>query len=259
MICCSSTSVTGSNNNEYQISRGKELDNQLRNCKEDFKNFKRQDVKYWGSPVWEQPRFEDMGKPRDDDLVMGFGNQAQSNEDVMEEVMWRTNEQNVQQSGLANSSSPLMPLSECLPNFDVMTSKGGDKSFSPNERFDSTLGLEGLGSSSLAHLEYNFLTMQPSPHPEESNVLSYDAEMEQGFDSSNWLKKEALPLLPKLASRHQVRTVCVWCGIEFHIESANSGMQPGSDFFSYDPLPVKNKILRYEVMVDTSWTTMITC
>lgn len=106
--------------------------------------------------------------------------------------------------------------------------QGGDKSFSPNERFDSTSGLEGLGSSSIEHLEYNFLTMQPSPHPEESNVLSYDAEMEQGFDSSNWLKKEALPLLPKLASTHQVRTACVWCGIEFHIESANSGMQPGS-------------------------------
>ncbi|KAK4559754.1 hypothetical protein RGQ29_008795 [Quercus rubra] len=180
------------------------------------------------STVWEQPRFEDTGKPRDADLMMGFGNHVQSNEDVMEELMWRTNEQNVQQSGLANSSSPLMPLSECLPNFDVMTSKGGDKSFSPNERFDSTSGLEGLGSSSIEHLEYNFLTMQPSPNPEESNVLSYDAEMEQGFDSSIWLKKEALPLLPKLASRHQVRTACVWCGFEFHIESANSGMQPGS-------------------------------
>lgn len=75
------------------------------------------------STVWEQPRFEDTGKPRDADLMMGFGNHAQSNEDVMEELMWRTNEQNVQQSGLANSSSPLMPLSECLPNFDVMTSK----------------------------------------------------------------------------------------------------------------------------------------
>lgn len=79
--------------------------------------------RFYTSRVWEQPRFEDVGKPRDDDLMMGFGNQAQSNEDVMGELMWRTNEQNVQQSSLANSSSPLMPLSECLPNFDVMTSK----------------------------------------------------------------------------------------------------------------------------------------
>lgn len=79
--------------------------------------------RFYTSTVWEQPRFEDTGKPRDADLMMGFGNHAQSNEDVMEELMWRTNEQNVQQSGLANSSSPLMPLSECLPNFDVMTSK----------------------------------------------------------------------------------------------------------------------------------------
>uniref|UniRef100_A0A2N9F9A5 C2H2-type domain-containing protein n=1 Tax=Fagus sylvatica TaxID=28930 RepID=A0A2N9F9A5_FAGSY len=179
--------------------------------------------------VWDQPRLEDMEKPRDDELMIGFGNHAQSSEDAMAELMWRTNEQNVQQSGLANTSSPLMPSSGYIPNFDVMTGKGGDKIFITNDRFNSTSGLEGLGSSSsIGHLEYNFLTMQGSSHPEESKVLSYDAEMEQGFNSSVWLKKEALPLLPKLASRNQVRTACVWCGNEFYLESENSGMQSDS-------------------------------
>ncbi len=71
--------------------------------------------------VWDQPRLEDMEKPRDDELMIGFGNHAQSSEDVMAELMWRTNEKNVQQSGLANTSSPLMPSSGYIPNFDVMT------------------------------------------------------------------------------------------------------------------------------------------
>lgn len=78
------------------------------------------------------------------------------------------------------------------------------------------------------HLEYNFLTAQPGRHSEVSKVLSYDAEMSQGFDSSVWLEKEALPLLPKIGSRHRVATVCAWCRNEFHHEPIDTGGETGS-------------------------------
>lgn len=112
-----------------------------------------------------------------------------------------------------------------LPLF--VNEQGGDKCFSANERFDRKSGLDGLRSSRTGNLEHNFLTSQGSSQPEESKVLSYDVEMED-LDSSYWLKKEALPLLPKLAGRHQVRTMCVWCRNEFYLESVNSEMQSGS-------------------------------
>lgn len=78
------------------------------------------------------------------------------------------------------------------------------------------------------HLEYNFLTTQPGCHSEVSKVLSYDAAMSQGFDSSVWLEKEALPLLPKIGSRHRVATVCAWCRNEFHHEPIDTGGETGS-------------------------------
>lgn len=73
--------------------------------------------------VWEWHRTEDMEKPREDELMIDFGDLAQSNEDSMAEPMWRTTEQNIQQSGLANTSSPLVQSSGCFPLFDVMSSK----------------------------------------------------------------------------------------------------------------------------------------
>ncbi|KAG2699087.1 hypothetical protein I3760_07G176000 [Carya illinoinensis] len=126
---------------------------------------------------------------RDGGSMIDLGNQAQSNEEIMAELLWRTAEQNVGQNGLANISSPLVQSSGCFPN--LMSSKA-------------------------------------SSHPEEARVLSYDAEMDQGFNSSYWLKKEALPSLPKVANGHPVRTMCVWCAEEFYLESVNSRMQSGS-------------------------------
>lgn len=120
---------------------------------------------------------------------------------------------------LVESNNHTLPL--------YVNEHGGDKFFGANERFDRKSGLEGLRSSKTGNLEHNFLTLQGSSHPEESKVLSYDVERE-GLDSSYWLKKEALPLLPKLASRHQARTVCVWCRNEFYLESVDSEMQSGS-------------------------------
>lgn len=75
------------------------------------------------SRVWEWHRSEDTEKPRDDAVMIDFEDLAQSNENSVAEPMWRTTEQNIQQSGLANTSSPLVESSGCFPLFDVMSSK----------------------------------------------------------------------------------------------------------------------------------------
>ncbi|KAG6648939.1 hypothetical protein CIPAW_07G178900 [Carya illinoinensis] len=58
---------------------------------------------------------------RDGGSMIDLGNQAQSNEEIMAELLWRTAEQNVGQNGLANISSPLVQSSGCFPN--LMSSK----------------------------------------------------------------------------------------------------------------------------------------
>lgn len=219
------TGVCGSTGRELKRDRGSE--NSFP-CSSAFEQVENRLNRISVNIAWEQARPEDVEKPRDDESMTNLGNHVQSNEDVMSELMWRTKEQNIKRSGLANTSSPLVQSSGCFPNFDVTSSKGGDKIFRANKRFDSKSGLEELRSISTGNLEYNFLTTEESCQQEESKGLSCDAEMEQGFDSSYWLEKEALPLLPQLASRHQVRTVCVWCTKEFYLESVNSGMQSGS-------------------------------
>lgn len=81
---------------------------------------------------------------------------------------------------------------------------------------------------SMANMEYNFRPSQVSSHSDESKIFSCNAEAAQRFDSSVWMEKEALPLLPKIASRLHVPTICVWCRNEFQQEALESEAQTGS-------------------------------
>lgn len=77
-------------------------------------------------------------------------------------------------------------------------------------------------------MEYDFLTTQTSSQSQVPKVLSYDAEISRGFDSSVWLEKEALPLLPKIGNRYQVATLCAWCRNEFHHEPVERAAETGA-------------------------------
>lgn len=71
------------------------------------------------------------------------------------------------------------------------------------------------------------MTAQPSSRSGNSKVPSYGSEMALKFDSV-WLGKDALPLLPKIAGRHQVTTLCSWCGNQFYNEAVDIAAQRGS-------------------------------
>lgn len=90
-----------------------------------------------------------------------------------------------------------------------------------NESYESISGFEGLRLGSIKPSEYHMLTSQGASDSNESKVMSYDAEMGQGFDSSFWLEKEVSSLFPKTASRHQTVAICAWCRNEFQHDYVN--------------------------------------
>ena len=106
--------------------------------------------------------------------------------------------------------------------------QGESEMFNISGKCSNVAGFEGLRSDSIGNIEYNFLTAQPSSHSGNSKVSSYDSEMALKFDSSAWFGKEALPLLPKIAGRHPVTTLCSWCGNEFYQEAVDIGAQRSS-------------------------------
>ncbi|KAJ9166578.1 hypothetical protein P3X46_021308 [Hevea brasiliensis] len=173
--------------------------------------------------VQEEPRLQDLN-PRRNESVIGSSSHTQTSENVVSGFMWRTDEENDLLGSFADTSSRLVNSSSCFPSYDVMSDKGETEFF--GEKFCGISGFEGLRSGSMENMEYNFM----NPHSDDSRVFSYDAEIARGLDSSVWLDKEALPLLPKIASRRRVPTlyVCVWCRNEFHYEALESEAQASS-------------------------------
>ena len=78
----------------------------------------------------------------------------------------------------------------------------------------------------MENLNFSSLTAQRNSLSEDSKVLTYNAGMDQGFNSSEWLEKGTL--LPKVADRHLVVAVCIWCRNEFHHENVSNATQTGS-------------------------------
>ncbi|GAV63578.1 zf-C2H2 domain-containing protein/MBD domain-containing protein/AT_hook domain-containing protein [Cephalotus follicularis] len=176
----------------------------------------------------EGPRLEDPANSKPRELIFDLSTHARPDEDVMSELIWKSDDENVILSGLATNSSQVLQSSGSFPTFDLLLDKGESEQFGIGEKYGNMSGLEGLRSGSPELMEYEFLTAQRNADSEDTKVLQYDAEMAQGFESSTWLQKEALPLLPKTASRHQVLTMCVWCGNECHHEAFDPGAHTGS-------------------------------
>ncbi|XP_044475940.1 uncharacterized protein LOC123203577 [Mangifera indica] len=178
--------------------------------------------------VQQELRLENSENVRNNEFMSAFSNHARSNVDAMAEFLWRTDESNILLSGLGDSSSRLLQSSGCFPSFGTMSDKGENELFSIGEKYDSISGFEGLRSGGMEHMEYDFLATQTSSQSQVPKVLSYDAEISRGFDSSVWLEKEALPLLPKIGNRYQVATLCAWCRNEFHHEPVDTEAETGA-------------------------------
>lgn len=109
----------------------------------------------------------------------------------------------------------------------LFNEQGENGALSTSEQFDNTRCLEGLKSSRLEQFEPDFLTAQATSQSKESNVLSYDENIEQGFNSSGWPEKVALSSVPNIESRHEINS-CVWCRNDLYHDAYGAGMQTGS-------------------------------
>ncbi|KAA3468147.1 Methyl-CpG-binding domain-containing protein 8 [Gossypium australe] len=165
-------------------------------------------------------RLQDFQNARNNEIMIGYSNHARPIEDSMTGLTWKSNEGNVLLSGLADTSSQLLTSSGYYPTFDWMSHKGQSEMFNISGKCSNESGL----SDNLEHMEYSFMTAQPSSRSGNSKVPSYGSEMALKFDSV-WLGKDALPLLPKIAGRHQVTTLCSWCGNQFYNEAVDIAAQ----------------------------------
>ncbi|XVF39528.1 hypothetical protein PTKIN_Ptkin01aG0041600 [Pterospermum kingtungense] len=164
-------------------------------------------------------RLQDFQNARNNEITMGSNNHARPTEDSLTGLTWKSDEGNILMTGFADASSHLFQSSGYYPTFNLTSHKGESQPFNNSGKDCSIPGFEGLRSDGREHMEYNFLTAQPSSH--SGNSKAYDSEMALRFDSSVWPGKEALPLFPKIAGGHQVPILCSWCGDEFYHEAVN--------------------------------------
>ena len=76
-------------------------------------------------------------------------------------------------------------------------------------------------------MKYSFADGQESDSLQEVPIeLANNAEMEAVFGSSVQFESEEVML--DLAARHQLSTVCVWCGFEFNHDAADPEIQSDS-------------------------------
>lgn len=97
------------------------------------------------------------------------------------------------------------------------------------EKFDGTSAFEGLRSGGMGNMEFNFLTSLMDSQSSESKTNAFNAGVAQGYGSSVWPQKDALPLLPKMARQHRI--MCSYCRNEFQYDSFESAAQEISTGF----------------------------
>lgn len=167
--------------------------------------------------MWEESGLDEAEMPGNNELMISFGNShVPLDADGVSEFIWRSEEENVQQGVLANSSGTPVQSSGCFNTFDFFSHKGETDLFNLNEKFENIPSFPG-------NVEFNFLNAHNSNSipVDSSKVMPYNVQMEQGFDSSVWMEKDSS--LP-----NKVPTICVWCQNQFHRESVNPETETSS-------------------------------
>ncbi|KAK2984862.1 hypothetical protein RJ640_006611, partial [Escallonia rubra] len=174
--------------------------------------------------VWEGVKVDEVKNSQNNKFVCGFSSSHGQPEGSVPGGMWRTGEENAMRSGLADTSNPLVQSSSTFRSFDIFSDKPEDGLFGLDDKYDNESAFEGLRLGRSEPVEFSFLTTQTSnTFQGNSKAFAYNPEMEQEFDSSFWLGKDALT--PNIGGRNQVSTICVWCRNEFLHEP----MHPGTE------------------------------
>lgn len=178
--------------------------------------------------VWEGPKLDEVGNSGSKFMAGFGGGVSQPVEDVLAGSIWRTGEENLLRPDLTDASTPLIQSSNSFHTFDIISDKGHEGLFGVNHKYDCDSSFEGLTLGRSEPMEYSFMTVQSSnPLPDETKGFSFNADTQQGFDSSFWLGKESL--MQNITAQNQVATLCVWCRNEFYQDAAaTSGAQTGA-------------------------------
>ncbi|XP_058084169.1 uncharacterized protein LOC131231865 [Magnolia sinica] len=167
------------------------------------------------------PMLDEMEKC-DDELESDFGSSPpECDEDSDVGITGGANEGNALQSVAA------YPLSSgCFTSLDMVSDKGEELG-TVSRKLENISPFKELGLDDIDDPKIGFTIGQDSSTLSEAPMdLAYCPELEQGLDPS--VQFEWDPVLPEVASRHQVTTNCVWCRIEFKLEGFNPETQSDS-------------------------------
>ncbi|GMP38980.1 hypothetical protein CsSME_00010011 [Camellia sinensis var. sinensis] len=176
----------------------------------------------------DHPKFDQVEKHGNSEQEIGFGNsQLTTIHDVVTGTSGQIVEENVCQSGVADSSMPVVQSLPCFPLLTTILNKGENEFCTVDQKLDNVTAFDDLRLDEIEPLKFNFVNGQDSPSlPEVTMNLANDEGMEEGFNSSAGFETEAVML--NIAGRLQFTTVCVWCRTEFNHEAVDSETQSDS-------------------------------
>ncbi|THG12892.1 hypothetical protein TEA_004649 [Camellia sinensis var. sinensis] len=176
----------------------------------------------------DHPKFDQVEKHGNSEQEIGFGNsQLTTIHDVVTGTSGQIVEENVCQSGVADSSMPVVQSLPCFPLLTTISNKGENEFCTVDQKLDNVTAFDDLRLDEIEPLKFNFVNGQDSPSlPEVTMNLANDEGMEEGFNSSAGFETEAVML--NIAGRLQFTTVCVWCRTEFNHEAVDSETQSDS-------------------------------
>ncbi|OUZ99635.1 Methyl-CpG DNA binding [Macleaya cordata] len=148
---------------------------------------------------------------------------------IVPETIESTDEGNLLETMVADTSMELMKSSNFFPTFSMISDKGENDFRTVNQKLEKVSDFEELKLDEMDPSKFSFLIGQESnPLQEQSMGLGYDADLEHGLGTSVQFDWESI--LPNMESRQQqfMTTVCVWCGVAFNLDTVDPAMESDS-------------------------------
>ncbi|XP_022763680.1 uncharacterized protein LOC111309095 isoform X2 [Durio zibethinus] len=179
-----------------------------------------------GAGSKEHPKPGEVDNNKNAELLTGLENSCGPAKDVAPETIRQTSEQNVLLGEVSESSmSQLQPLKGASA-LNAISNKGEDGLCSIDQRHDNVTRIDELRLDDIEPIKFSFGGVKVSPSlPEVPMDLGNNPDIGGAYSSSNQFESE---ILLNMAGKHQLATVCVWCGTEFNQEAVDSEIQSDS-------------------------------